>query len=137
MWETRVPSLGREGPLKNKMATHSSTLASKIPWMEEPGRLQSMGSQRVGHNWATSLSLSLHFNFLMVRDHWGQENGATENEMVGWHHWINECDSEQTPGNNEGEGSLVCCSPWGHKVWTQLSNWTTWLENIPCKIPFF
>ena len=41
------------------MATHSCTLAWKIPWMEEPGRLQSMGSQRVGHNWATSLSL--HF----------------------------------------------------------------------------
>ena len=41
-----------------EMATHSSTLAWKIPWMEEPGRLQSMGSQRVGHNWATSLSLS-------------------------------------------------------------------------------
>ena len=40
------------------MATHSSTLAWKIPWMEEPGRLQSMGSLRVGHNWATSLSLS-------------------------------------------------------------------------------
>ena len=40
------------------MATHSSTLAWKIPWMEEPGRLQSTGSQRVGHDWATSLSLS-------------------------------------------------------------------------------
>ena len=44
--------------LEKEMATHSSTLAWKIPWMEEPGRLQSMGSQRVGHNWATSLSLS-------------------------------------------------------------------------------
>ena len=43
-------SLGWEGPPKKKMATHSSTLASKIPWMEEPGRLQSMGSQRVGHD---------------------------------------------------------------------------------------
>ena len=41
------------------MATHSSTLAWKIPWMEEPGRLQSMGLQRVGHDWATSLSFSL------------------------------------------------------------------------------
>ena len=42
----------------NEMATHSSTLAWRIPWMEEPGRLQSTGSQRVGHDWATSLSLS-------------------------------------------------------------------------------
>ena len=41
------------------MATHSSILAWKVPWMEEPGKLQSMGSQRVGHDWATSLSLSL------------------------------------------------------------------------------
>ena len=50
MQETWVRSLGREDPLKREMATHSSTLAWKIPWMEEPGRLQSMGSQRVGHD---------------------------------------------------------------------------------------
>ena len=48
--ETRVQSLGREDPLEKEMATHSSTLAWKIPWMEEPGRLRSMGSQRVGHD---------------------------------------------------------------------------------------
>ena len=53
MWETRAGSLGWEDPLEKEMATHSSTLAWKIPWMEEPGRLgrlQSMGSQRVGHD---------------------------------------------------------------------------------------
>ena len=49
------------------MATHSSTLAWKIPWMEEPGRLQSMGSLRVGHDWATSLSL---FTFMHWRRKW-------------------------------------------------------------------
>ena len=48
--ETQVRSLGWEDPLKKEMATHSSTLAWKIPWTEEPGGLQSMGSQRVGHN---------------------------------------------------------------------------------------
>ena len=48
--QTWVQSLGREDPLEKEMATHSSTLAWKIPWMEEPGRLQSMGLQRVGHN---------------------------------------------------------------------------------------
>ena len=57
MWETRVQSLGREDLLEKEMATHSSILAWKIPWAEKPGRLQSMGSQRVGHDWATSLSL--------------------------------------------------------------------------------
>ena len=50
MQETRVRSLGWEDPLEKEMAIHSSTLAWKIPWMEEPGRLQSMGSQRVGHD---------------------------------------------------------------------------------------
>ena len=48
--ETRVRSRGWEDPLEKEMATHSSTLAWKIPWMEEPGRLQSMGWQRVGHD---------------------------------------------------------------------------------------
>ena len=50
MWETRVRSLGREDPLEKEMAPHSSTLGWKIPWMEEPGRLQSMGLQRVRRN---------------------------------------------------------------------------------------
>ena len=59
MWETWVRSLGQEYPLEKETATHSSTLAWKIPWTEEPGRLQSTGSQRVGHDWLTSLSLLL------------------------------------------------------------------------------
>ena len=50
MEETQVQSLGQEDPLEKEMATHSSTLAWKIPWMEEPGRLQSMESQRVVHD---------------------------------------------------------------------------------------
>ena len=50
MWETQVRSLGPEDPLEKEMATHSSILAWRIPGMEEPGALQSMGSQRVGHN---------------------------------------------------------------------------------------
>ena len=50
MRETRVQSLGQEDPLEKEMATHSSTLAWKIPWMEDPGRLQSMGLQKVGHD---------------------------------------------------------------------------------------
>ena len=50
MWEIWVRSLGQEDPLEKEMATHSSILAWKIPWMEEPGRLQSMESLRVGHD---------------------------------------------------------------------------------------
>ena len=58
MRETQVQSLGWEDPLEKEMAIHSRTIAWKIPWTEKPGRLQSMGSQRVGHNLATSL---LHY----------------------------------------------------------------------------
>ena len=62
MWETWVRSLGQEDPLEKEMANHSSILAWRIPWTKDPGRLQSTGSQRVGHDWATSLSLSLSFS---------------------------------------------------------------------------
>ena len=62
MLDTRVRSLGQEDPLEKEMATHSSTLAWRIPWRGEPGRLQSMGSQRAGHHWVNSL----HFTSLKV-----------------------------------------------------------------------
>ena len=58
MQETWIRALGWEDPLEKEMAIHSSTIAWKIPWTEEPGRLQPMGSKRVGHDWVTSLSLS-------------------------------------------------------------------------------
>ena len=60
-----VPSLGQEDPLEKEMAILSSIIAWKIPWTEEPGSLQSMGLQRVGHNWATSLTyLRLYLSIL-------------------------------------------------------------------------
>ena len=59
MWETEVQSLGWEDPLEKGTATHSDILAWRIPWTEEPGRLQSMGLQRVGHDWVT-------FTFILV-----------------------------------------------------------------------
>ena len=68
-WETRVQSLGWED-LEKEMATHSSTLAWKIPWKEEPVRLQSMGLQRVGHDCATSLSLSIYFIYFTYFNIW-------------------------------------------------------------------
>ena len=73
------------------VAPHSSTLAWKIPWTEEPGRLQSMGSLRVGHHWATSLSL---FTFM---------------------HWRRKCQHTPVflPGESQGRGSLVGCCLWG------------------------
>ena len=71
--------------------THSSTLAWKIPWTEEPGRLQSMGSRRVGHDWATSLSL---FTFM----HWRRKWQPTPVFL---------------PGESQGRGSLVGFRLWG------------------------
>ena len=78
--------------IEQLMATHSSTLAWKIPWMEEPGGLPSMGSHRVRHDWATSLSL---FTFL----HWRRKWQPTPVFL---------------PGESQGRGSLLGCHLWGH-----------------------
>ena len=74
------------------MAAHSSTLAWKISWTEEPGRLQSMGSLRVRHDWVTSLSL---FTFMYWRRKWQPTPVFL-------------------PGESQGRGSLVGCRLWGH-----------------------
>ena len=54
-----------------------------------------------------------------------EKKGATEDEMVGWHHWLNGHECEQTPGDSEGQGSLACCNSWGGK----MSDKTWWLNN--------
>ena len=83
------------------MAPHSSTLAWKIPWAEEPGRLQSMGSLRVGHDWATSLSL---FTFMCWRRKWQPTPVFLPWESQGW-------------------GSLVGCHLW-------VAQSRTWLKQL-------
>ena len=62
----------------------------------------------------------------------GRKRGrSTENEMVGWHHWLDGHEFEQAPGFGDGQGSLACCSPWFTKCKTRLSDWTnTYLSNI-------
>ena len=60
---------------------------------------------------------------------WMQEKGTTEDGMVGWHHWLNGHEFEQTLGNNEGQGSLVCCSPWSRKE-LDMSEWLNWTESV-------
>ena len=83
--------LGWEDFLEEGIATYSSILAWRIPWAEEPGRLQPMGSLRVGHDWATSLSL---FTFI----HWRRQWQPTTVFL---------------PGESQGRGSLVGCRLWG------------------------
>ena len=60
------------------------------------------------------------------RDRGQEEKGMTEDEMAGWHHWFNGHEFEQTLGDSEGQGSLVCCSPWTHKEldMTEKLNWS-------------
>ena len=79
MQETWVQSLGREDLLEKEMTTHSSTLAWKIPWTKEPGRLQSMGSQRVTHDWTTSLSL---LDILLISHH--HKKKGDYNNKIFW-----------------------------------------------------
>ena len=87
-----VQSLGREDPLEEEMATHASTLAWKIPWTEKPGRLQSTGSQRVGHDWATSLSfleeeMATHSRTLAWKAPWTEKPGGLQS-MGSKKSWI-------------------------------------------------
>ena len=77
-------------------------------------------------------------NWLIGKDpdagkNWRQEvKGMAEDEMVGWHHWLDGQEFEQAPGNGDGQGSLECCSPWGHKKldMTEGRNWTELREMI-------
>ena len=95
--------------LEKAMAPHSSTLAWKIPWAEEPGRLQSMGSRRVGHNWATSLSL---FTFMCWRRKWQPTPVFL-------------------PGESQGRGSLVGCRLWGPQSRTRLKQLSSSIHILP------
>ena len=90
------------------MVTHSSTLAWKIPWTEEPGRLQSMGLWRVWHNWVTSLSL---FTFT----HWRRKWQPTPVFL---------------PGESQGRGSLVGCRLWGRTRLKWLSSMAESQEQL-------
>ena len=62
-----------------------------------------------------------------------EEKGTTEDEIVGWHHWLDGHEFEQATGAGEGQRSLVCCNPWGQKNWTWLSDWTelNWTDLQP------
>ena len=80
-WSTTCKKMKLEHFLEKAMAPHSSTLAWKIPWTEEPGRLQSMGSLRVGHDWVTSLSL---FTFIYWRRKWQPTPVFLPGESQGW-----------------------------------------------------
>ena len=58
-----------------------------------------------------------------------EQKGMTEDEMVGWHYWVDGDEFEQAPGVGDGQGSLECCSPWGHKE-SDLTDWLNWTKLI-------
>ena len=62
---------------------------------------------------------------------WWQENGMTEDEMVGWHHWFDGHEFEQALGVGDGQGGLACCSPWGHKE-SDMTEWLNWTDVTIC-----
>ena len=110
------------------MAPHSSTLAWKIPWMEEPGRLQSMGSLRVGHDWVTSLSL---FTFMHWRRNWqptpvflpGESQGR-----VAW--WAAVCGIAQSRTQLKGLSSSSSRNQKGFSSWALL--WPSFSSKTVC-----
>ena len=122
MWDTRVRFLGWEDPLEKEMAIHSSILAWKIPQMEEPDRLQSMGSQRVGHGWETSLHFtSLRRLELRRNESTGGRDGRVTGEYIqadkeGWRKrpqlvfWA--ILRKRMWRSSEREGKSLCGQPW-------------------------
>ena len=136
MREMQVRPLGREDPLEEGMATHSSILAWKIPWTEETGRLQSMGLQRVRHNWVTEhahtcLGASLVAQTVKNLPAW----------RTGFNPWVRKIPWRRKwqstlvflTGEFHGQKSLVGYSPWGHKE----LNTTEWLIHLAKKPSVF
>ena len=104
----QVPSLGWEDPLEEGMVTHSSVLAWRIPWTKEPGRLQSMGSLRVRHDWETSLSL---FTFMHWRRKWHSSVLVWHSSVLVW----------RIPGTAEPGGLPLMESHRVRHNWTDLA----------------
>ena len=127
MWETWVWSLGGEDPLEKGMATHSSILAWRIPWTEEPGRIQCIGWQK---SW-TWLSNSFTFSYVFRLPWWviGKEP-ACWCRRLGFNLWVRKISWRRKwqpilislLGKSHGQRSLIGHSPWGLKEWTWLSN---------------
>ena len=120
MRETWVQSLGREDPLEKEMATPSSTLAWEIPWMEEPGRLQSVGSQRVIYDWATSPYLT--FSILSDWDLPFLPNTSWNVKVLVTQLCPTLCDP-------------VDCSPPGSSLQNWPAMWETWVWSLGPEYP--
>ena len=118
----------------------------RVPWTARrlnQSILKEISPEHFWKNWCwswSSNSLATWCDWLVGKDpdagkDWGQEEkGATEDEMVGWHHWLNGHEFERALGFGDGQGSLACCSPWGHKE----SHWVTELwSHLESRVDFW
>ena len=104
--------------------SNQSILKVISPEYSLEGLMLKLKLQYFGHlMWRTD---SLEKNWLVGQDWRPEETGTTEEEMIGWHHWLNRHEFEQAPGVGDGQGTLACWSPWGHKELdtTERLNWT-------------
>ena len=127
VWETWVQSPGQEDPLEKEMATHSGTLTWRIPLMEESGRLQSMGSRRVRHNWATSLLL-----FPVIKGKMEENSRLTSRLIFQWI-FLERTDAEaEAPilWPPDGKNWLFRKDPDAGKDWEQEEKGTTEDEMV-------
>ena len=146
---TLVRTLGQEDPLEKEMATHSNILAWRIPWTEDPGGLQSMGSQRVAHNWlANTFTLSLYLYRIIIHSNllffWFVSPSLQRRSLVGcspWGHWGSDTTERlhfhfSLSSFGEGNGNPLQCScvenprdgeAWWAAVYGVVQSWT-WLK---------
>ena len=114
-WKVKVKLLSRV-----RLLATPWTAAYRLlhPW-DFPGKSTGVGC----HCFFQQRAYSLKKTWCWERLRAGREESrATEDEMFGWQHWLNGHEFEQSPGDSEGQGSLVCCSPWGHKISTWFSD---------------
>ena len=113
----------------------------RVPWRKEIQPVHSEGDQSwdfFGRNDAKAeapvlwpphaKSWLIGKDFDAGRDWWQEEKGTTEDEMAGWHHWLDGRESEWTPGVGDGQGGLACCDSWGHKE-SDTTEWLKWTES--------
>ena len=134
MQETWVRALGKEDPLEKEMATHSSVLAREIPWTEEPGRLQSMGSQRVRHDLATKpprpflqkpcYHEKTRVNFL---NHWKREREKKKRNTKTNLEFCNQ-------GKKSFNGNEKQILKWTNKNWWKVVTSRSTLQELPKQI---